>query len=242
MTDVETMQRLKEMESRYDDGFSVLDRSYLDSLYFSLFGKEITNKGCGDCYRDAYMEICIKLKKSKAMPKKSDFVLKAGAIITFFGERQCYSNANITDEAALRFLALNPRNESLFEKLPADWKERIAIPSTDNPSPAPIAGTDESEKDALIARLTEENQILRKENESLKAAKPRRNTKKKSDQEQSALSPSPEESSAESVESAGSTVESSSDESPADESSPEQSPESDEVSIEDPEEDPSAEE
>lgn len=102
------------MESRYQDGFSSLDRSLLDNLYFNIFGREITNRGCSDCYRDAYMEILIYLKRNKAMPKKSDFVLKAGAIITFFGEPKCYSNANITDEAALRFLAMNPSNEKLF--------------------------------------------------------------------------------------------------------------------------------
>lgn len=122
MTYEETIQRLQEMESRYNDGFSSLDRSYLDSLYFAFFGREITNKGCSDCYRDAYMEILIKLKKTKEMPKKSEYVLKPGAIITFFGEPKCYTNANITDEAALRFLSQNPRNESLFEALPRDWR------------------------------------------------------------------------------------------------------------------------
>ena len=49
MTYEETMTRLKEMESRYQDGFSSLDRSLLDSLYFNIFGREITNRGCSDC-------------------------------------------------------------------------------------------------------------------------------------------------------------------------------------------------
>lgn len=158
------------MESRYNDGFSSLDRSYLDSLYYDLFGREITNKGCGDCYRDAYMEICIKLKKTKAMPKKSDFVLKAGAIITFFGEAKCYSNANLTDEAALRFLALNPNNEKLFESLPSDWQTRL--PKSDE------VPEEVEDKDAIIARLTQENEKLRKENEDLKTSAPRKKAKK----------------------------------------------------------------
>lgn len=173
MTYDETMNRLKEMESRYQDGFSSLDRSLLDSLYFNIFGREITNRGCSDCYRDAYMEILIHLKRTKAMPKKSDFVLKAGAIITFFGEPLCYSNANITDEAALRFLSLNPSNEKLFESLPADWKSRFTK------SDAPEA----EDKDAVIARLTKENEQLRMENEALKASASRKKAKKKSEPE-----------------------------------------------------------
>lgn len=224
MTYEETMPRLKEMESRYQDGFSSLDRSLLDSLYFNIFGREITNRGCSDCYRDAYMEILIYLKRNKAMPKKSDFVLKPGAIITFFGEPKCYSNANITDEAALRFLAMNPSNEKLFEHLPEGWKSRL--PKSDTP--------EVEDKDAVIARLTKENEQLRKENEDLKSSAPRKKGKKKSEPEPT---PAP-------------AAEASADEPPT-ETAPEEAAvetaetpapsDADEVSIEEPEEAPDQE-
>lgn len=217
------------MESRYQDGFSSLDRSLLDSLYFNIFGREITNRGCSDCYRDAYMEILIYLKRNKAMPKKSDFVLKAGAIITFFGEPKCYSNANITDEAALRFLALNPANEKLFEHLPEGWKSRL--PKTDD---APEA----EDKDAVIARLTKENEQLTKENEqlrqenaALKTPAPRKKAKKKSEPEAApAPAVEPPTETAQEVEAA--EVEVSEDADPSD---------ADEVSVEEPEDAPSLE-
>lgn len=229
MTYEETITRLKEMESRYQDGFSSLDRSLLDSLYFNIFGREITNRGCSDCYRDAYMEILIYLKRNKAMPKKSDFVLKAGAIITFFGEPKCYSNANITDEAALRFLALNPANEKLFEHLPEGWKSRL--PKTDD---APEA----EDKDAVIARLTKENEQLTKENEqlrqenaALKTPAPRKKAKKKSEPEAApAPAVEPPTETAQEVEAA--EVEVSEDADPSD---------ADEVSVEEPEDAPSLE-
>lgn len=213
------------MESRYNDGFSSLDRSYLDSLYYNLFGREITNKGCGDCYRDAYMEICIKLKKTKTMPKKSDFVLKAGAIITFFGEAKCYSNANLTDEAALRFLALNPNNEKLFESLPSDWQTRL--PKSDE------APEEVEDKDAIIARLTQENETLRKENEALKASAPRKKAKNKATPAPDPLAEAP-------------APEPSADEQPTEAAPSEEVPEeiavdADEVSVEEPEEAPEEE-
>lgn len=159
----EAMQLLSEMKTRYDDGFSSLDRKYLESIYFSLFGKEITNKGCSNCYRDAFIEINVKLKKIRTMPKKSEFVLKAGAVITFFGEQKCYTNVNMTDEAALRFLSLNPSNEKLFEKLPDGWKDRLAAPQDDDKT------SKESEKDEIIARLTADVDALKAENDALKA-------------------------------------------------------------------------
>lgn len=205
------------MESRYNDGFSSLDRSHLDSLYFTLFGRSIPNKNCSDCYRDAYMEIKIKLNKTKAMPKKSDFVLKAGAIITFFGEPLCYSNANITDEAALRFLAMNPRNESLFETLPDDWKSRLPKSDADNSAEA-------ENKDSIIARLTKENEQLRNENEALKASVPHKKGKKKSEPDPAPES-STEEQPAEPVQEDEPTEETVSED-------------ADEVSVEEPEEAP----
>ncbi len=210
MTYEEAKQRLSEMESRFDDGFSSLDRMYLDSLYFALFGKEITNKGCSNCYRDAFIEISVKLKKIKDMPKKSEFVLKAGAVITFFGEPRCYTNANMTDEAALRFLSNNPRNECLFEKLPANWKERIGLP-------ADAATSEEaSEKDKLIAQLTAENELLKQENEALKAgSSSKKRSKKKVEAESVPVSPAsdPEASSTTEAPTAG-------EESPANEEQP----------------------
>lgn len=178
MTYEEATLRLSEMKNRYDDGFSSLDRSYLDSLYFTLFGKVISNKGCGNCYRDAYLEINVKLKKLKTMPKKSEFVLKAGAVITFFGEQKCFTNANMTDEAAIRFLSLNPMNERLFEKLPYNWKDRLGEVETISDF------NQESDKDEIISRLNAEIEMLKEENKSLKAkSASTKKGKKKSDVE-----------------------------------------------------------
>lgn len=136
----EILRTLQEMESRYHDGFSSTDRSYLDTLYYEIFGREISNKGCSDCYRDAYMEIKIKLRKEKAMPKKCDYKLKPGAIIMFFGESVAYANPNLTNEVAERYLALNPTHSGMFAELPDDWKTRVNayIEKTHTPGAGPV--------------------------------------------------------------------------------------------------------
>lgn len=170
MTYEDTLQRINDMKSRFDDGFSSIDRSYLDSIYYYLFSREITNKGCSDCYRDAYIEITHYLSKHKTMPEKSVFVLKAGAIITFFGESKCYSNANITDEVALRYLSLNPNNQKMFSSLPKDWEELVAE-YTANGEVKKEDASDTTEKDAIIAQLTAEVEALKAEIETLKSSK-----------------------------------------------------------------------
>lgn len=157
-------QRLRDMESRYHNGFSALDRNFLDSLYFELYGKIITNTGCSNCYRDAYIEICTRLKREKKMPTKSDFQLKAGAVITFFGSSKAYTNANLTNVVAIRYLSLNSDNAKMFSFLPSDWEERVANYSkngtTDNADTTDVAVAI-SERDAKIAELEAEITTLK---------------------------------------------------------------------------------
>lgn len=183
---IETMSTLDSMRSRYEDGFSTIDRSLLDKLHFLLFGREITNRGCGDCYRDAYILIYNHLKKIKAMPKPSLYKLKLGVVIQFFGESNVYSNSNLTDEIAERFLAKNSANKRFFSDLPSNWEERvatrIATASNEKDSQADpdvlskltdkLAENEKAlaEKDAKLKELEEKNSALIKENVDLKLA------------------------------------------------------------------------
>ena len=120
------MSTLENMRSRYNSGFSTLDRAYLDKLHYELFGKGISNKGCSDCYRDAFILSVTYLNKYKAMPQKSIYRLKPGAVIQFFGKSTVYTNPNLTDEVAERYLALNSENKRMFSDLPSDWETRVA--------------------------------------------------------------------------------------------------------------------
>ena len=109
------------------------------------------------------------------MPKKSDYMLKAGAVISFFGHSKAYTSANLTNEVAEKYLAMNPANSKLFAELPDDWKARVAAyaertadPSANAPHMTEaealeiIAAKDKeievkdmllSERDSLIAEL-----------------------------------------------------------------------------------------
>ena len=117
----ETMDRLSEMRSRYDGGFSSSDRVFINEVHGFLFGHPVKNLGCPNCYRDAYIEITLKLRKMKEMPKKN-FVLRSGVLLHAFNG-DVFTNANLTDEIAMDALNENRGRFDLFAKVPDNWEE-----------------------------------------------------------------------------------------------------------------------
>ena len=117
-----TIDRLSVMKSRFDEGFSASDRLFIRSVYNRLFGKDIRNLGCPDCYRDAYMEIIHRLKKDKIMPKEKKFILRNGVLLHAF-KGEVFTNANLTDEIAMDALNENMSREKLFARVPDNWKD-----------------------------------------------------------------------------------------------------------------------
>ena len=112
------------MRSRFESGFSSSDKVKIETLYLKICGKRVRNTGCNDCYRDAYIETTLKLKTLGKMPKKPNYVLKAGAIIHPQGTSKFYS-LNISDEVAENWLGQYPAEISKFETYPTDWESRV---------------------------------------------------------------------------------------------------------------------
>lgn len=56
------------------------------------------------------------------MKEKSNYALKNGVLLQVgFGSSEMYTNDNLTDEAAERFLAENPKGIVLFALTPSNW-------------------------------------------------------------------------------------------------------------------------
>lgn len=51
---------------------------------------------------------------------KREFRLKEGAVLMVPGTSEVYSNGNLTDEVAIRFIKKNPNRKQLFAKLPSN--------------------------------------------------------------------------------------------------------------------------
>lgn len=122
-----TMAFLDEMRPHYNDGFTSSERSAIETLYNKVCGKPIRRSGCSDCYRDAYIEVVTTLKRLGTMPTISNYVLKAGVVLSDgFGSSNFYTLSNIPDDVAEKHLALYPNDIDLFERTPSDWEERAS--------------------------------------------------------------------------------------------------------------------
>jgi len=145
-----TMALLEEMRPHYDDGFTSSERSAIETLYNKVCGKPIRRSGCSDCYRDAYIEVVTTLKRLGNMPTIPNYILKAGALIHEFGSSDFYTLNNIPDDVAERWLARYPQDEELFEKMPSDWKERVARITNEGNSPTHTEDDGNSNNDASV--------------------------------------------------------------------------------------------
>ena len=120
----EILLRLEEMKGRLKD-LSSSDKSFIESIQITVLRRPFTRTGCGDCYRDAVIEMYYFLQKNEIM-KKSNYSLVAGVILQMAGDPNVYSNSNLTDEAAERYLKNNPKRIDFFSFYPEDWEARIA--------------------------------------------------------------------------------------------------------------------
>lgn len=103
-------------------------RKQTEDLYVSVFRAKL-NKGCSDCWLDAYV-LLIKTDISQIMEKqKTKFELRAGALlidVVNHDNAKMASRHNITDELALYHLSTNPRYLKFFTRVPENLDELLA--------------------------------------------------------------------------------------------------------------------
>lgn len=103
------------------------DKTEIERLYTEVLGKKFVKTSCSDCYHDAVIEMFLYLRKHGKMKDKCSYVLKNGALLQMkFGSGEMYTNANLTDEVAERYLAANPSGRVLFASMPEDWADRVS--------------------------------------------------------------------------------------------------------------------
>lgn len=118
------LDRLKELGSIASLSYS--DKTEIEQLYKEVLDKKFIRTSCNDCYRDAIIEMKVYLKKNGSMKEKSEYALKNGVLLQMeFGKSEFYTNANLTDEVAEKYLGKYPDGIKLFSKKPDDWEERV---------------------------------------------------------------------------------------------------------------------
>ena len=120
----EILSLLEEMKGRLND-LSFSDKTRIENLYGIVFRYPFSKTNCGDCYRDAVIEMYAYLQKNEIMEKKSNYSLKAGVVVCVPKDTIVYTNKNLTDKVAEKYLKANPKAIGLFASYPPDWEERI---------------------------------------------------------------------------------------------------------------------
>lgn len=124
MTIPEIIDKMKELGGK--PSLSSSDKGLVEQLYKEVLDKTFVRTSCGDCYRDAAIEIYTYLRRYGKMKEKSNYALKNGVVLQMgFSSSEMYTNANLTDEAAERYLKENPSGIKYFSRAPEDWEKRV---------------------------------------------------------------------------------------------------------------------
>lgn len=121
---LEEMYRRVSVYTRSDNNLTKTDKQFIEQHFPLVRRRPFTKTSCGQCYADAIIEMLVYLRKNELMAK-SNYILKSGVVLQAASDPKVYTNANLTDAVAERYLRDNPKRIRLFASYPDDWDERI---------------------------------------------------------------------------------------------------------------------
>lgn len=122
MTLDEAKKELAELRGLHESGAALAPyRGRIARLYEVVCKKKLKKCRCRNIYSDTIAEIYYKLKTAKTMDNVSKSRLVNGVVI--FVDGQHYSNSNLTDEVARKFLSSFPQRRGWFSVLPPAERE-----------------------------------------------------------------------------------------------------------------------
>lgn len=104
--------------SRANKPYSSAEEYIISNLYTEVTGKKVRDCNCRDKWADAVIEALLYLKKHNAMREKCNYQLRAGVILHISGSSEVYTNDNLTNEVAEKFLKDNPNAVGRFAVIP----------------------------------------------------------------------------------------------------------------------------
>lgn len=110
----------EELRGRFGAPFSLTDKERIAMLHKEVLGRPFRPTTCQQCYHDALILIYNYLKRHNKMAEKSNYSLRAGFIIKSpaIDNGKIYTNANLTDEVAEKYLELFPAQKDMFATIP----------------------------------------------------------------------------------------------------------------------------
>ena len=139
MTYQEALDRVEELRGHGNAPFSIEDKQLIARLYPEITGRTFHKTACRRCYQDAVIEMAVKLRKDQKMKEKCNYHMRAGFIIRCgdFDNGQIYTNANLTNDVAKRYLERFPNKRNMFDRIPEEPAETPAE-AEEKPSEASV--------------------------------------------------------------------------------------------------------
>ena len=117
MTYDEAIRISEELRGSLNGSFSTAERAEIERLYEAVLARPLKRTNCQRCYHDALIEVICFLKKEQRMAERSKYVMRAGFIIHSpnFAGGKIYTNDNLTDEIAERYMEEYPQRKNMFD-------------------------------------------------------------------------------------------------------------------------------
>lgn len=105
-----------ELRERFRSPYSAEDKQRIRMLYREVLGKTMKQTNCQSCFHDAVIEICCFLRRNNTMAKKGRYSMRAGFVLSCpsFDGGKIYTNSNLTDEVAERYIKSFPEQAKFF--------------------------------------------------------------------------------------------------------------------------------
>ena len=146
MTYDEALVIVEELRGHGRAPFSIEQKQQIAEIYPLIMGRNFRKTSCRRCYHDAVIEMAVKLRRTKKMEvtKKSQYHMRAGFIIhtPAIDNGKIYTNANLTDEVAEKYLELFPQKRAMFDVIPEKPAE-TPVEAPEEPTEASVQPSEE---------------------------------------------------------------------------------------------------
>lgn len=133
MTYDEALVLIEELRGHGRAPFSIEQKQLIERIYPQIMGRNFRKTSCKRCYHDAVIEMVVKLRRTKKMEPKRNckYIMRAGFVIRHpqIDGGKIYTNANLTDEVAEKYIELFPQKAHMFDRIPDLPEERVEAPA-----------------------------------------------------------------------------------------------------------------
>jgi len=132
MTHDEALVILEELRGHGNAPFSLEQKQLIEELYPQVMGRYFKKTSCRRCYHDAVIEMTVRLRRTRKMEvtKKCNYHMRAGFIINspLIDDGKIYTNANLTDDVAAKYLEMFPGKRDMFDVVPEEEPKQAETP------------------------------------------------------------------------------------------------------------------